>query len=75
MYLFSFSFHIFIEILFLFLLFSYSSNFFTQRKSSKELYREAAKMLGIACSLSDNCRCIECQVSEHLFLYVIQLVI
>ncbi|CAO1344066.1 unnamed protein product [Diamesa tonsa] len=38
-----------------------NSNFFSQRKSSKELYREAAKLLGIACSLTDNCRCIECQ--------------
>ncbi|XP_063701902.1 uncharacterized protein LOC134831976 [Culicoides brevitarsis] len=30
-------------------------------KSSKELYREAAELLGLSCTLSDNCRCLDCQ--------------
>uniref|UniRef100_A0A336M7P6 CSON013331 protein n=1 Tax=Culicoides sonorensis TaxID=179676 RepID=A0A336M7P6_CULSO len=30
-------------------------------KSSKELYREAAEILGLSCTLSDNCRCLDCQ--------------
>lgn len=34
----------------------------TSRKSSAELYREAAQMLGLSCTLSDNCRCLDCQV-------------
>lgn len=29
--------------------------------STKEMYREAAKLLGIDCSLSSSCRCMECQ--------------
>jgi hypothetical protein len=33
-----------------------------RRKSSSELYREAAALLGLTCSMSDSCRCIECQV-------------
>ncbi|XP_051158378.1 uncharacterized protein LOC127279827 [Leptopilina boulardi] len=32
-----------------------------QRKSSTELYKEAAEILGLTCSLSDSCRCIDCQ--------------
>ncbi|XP_069696102.1 uncharacterized protein [Periplaneta americana] len=32
-----------------------------RRKSSTELYREAAALLGLTCSMSDSCRCIECQ--------------
>ncbi|KAJ9592401.1 hypothetical protein L9F63_015921 [Diploptera punctata] len=32
-----------------------------RRKSSTELYREAAALLGLSCSMSDSCRCIECQ--------------
>ena len=35
----------------------------TSQKSSKELYREAAQILGIACEFDEDCRCIECQVS------------
>ncbi|GAB0090340.1 hypothetical protein DMENIID0001_050660 [Sergentomyia squamirostris] len=33
----------------------------SNRKSSTELYREAAQMLGLSCTLSDNCRCMDCQ--------------
>jgi hypothetical protein len=33
--------------------------------STKEMYREAAKLLGINCSLSSSCRCYECQ--SHYF--------
>lgn len=29
--------------------------------STKEMYREAAKLLGIDCSLSSSCRCMDCQ--------------
>lgn len=32
-------------------------------KSSYELYQEAADLLGLSCSLCDNCRCLDCQVS------------
>ncbi|XP_033208362.1 uncharacterized protein LOC117167489 [Belonocnema kinseyi] len=32
-----------------------------QRKSSAELYKEAVEILGLTCSLSDSCRCIDCQ--------------
>ena len=31
-------------------------------KSSKEFYRAKAKQFGITCKMSDNCRCLECQV-------------
>jgi hypothetical protein len=33
-----------------------------RRKSSTELYREAAALLGLTCNMNDSCRCIECQV-------------
>lgn len=33
-----------------------------QRKSSAELYKEAVEILGLTCSLTDSCRCIDCQV-------------
>jgi hypothetical protein len=33
-----------------------------RRKSSTELYKEAAALLGLTCSMNDSCRCIECQV-------------
>ncbi|XP_076679467.1 uncharacterized protein LOC143374836 isoform X2 [Andrena cerasifolii] len=32
-----------------------------QRKSSTELYKEAVEILGLTCSLTDSCRCIDCQ--------------
>ncbi|XP_033151696.1 secreted protein PRY1 [Drosophila mauritiana] len=32
-----------------------------QVKSSSELYQEAADILGLSCSLCDNCRCLDCQ--------------
>lgn len=34
-----------------------------ETSSTKELYREAAKMLGIDCTLSSSCRCYNCQSS------------
>lgn len=40
----------------------------TSQKSSKELYREAAQILGIACEFDEDCRCIECQVSIKICL-------
>ncbi|XP_055609754.1 putative uncharacterized protein DDB_G0282133 isoform X2 [Uranotaenia lowii] len=33
----------------------------SEEKSTKDLYNEAAQLLGIKCSLSDSCRCIDCQ--------------
>uniref|UniRef100_A0A182M3R3 DUF4802 domain-containing protein n=1 Tax=Anopheles culicifacies TaxID=139723 RepID=A0A182M3R3_9DIPT len=36
----------------------------TVDKSANDLYSEAAQLLGIKCSLTDSCRCIDCQVSE-----------
>ena len=35
-----------------------------QRKSSTELYKEAVEILGLTCTLSDSCRCIDCQVNH-----------
>lgn len=35
----------------------------TNQKSSKELYREAAQMLGMSCEFTENCRCLDCQVT------------
>lgn len=29
----------------------------------QRLYQEAADILGLSCSLCDNCRCLDCQVS------------
>ncbi|CRK94003.1 CLUMA_CG007528, isoform A [Clunio marinus] len=45
------------------------SKFLSAKKSlsTKEMYREAAKLLGIDCSLSSSCRCCECQ--SHYFDY------
>lgn len=34
----------------------------SKTKSSKELYREAAQMLGMSCEFTENCRCLDCQV-------------
>lgn len=31
-------------------------------KSSKEFYKAMAKQWGITCKMSDNCRCLDCQV-------------
>ncbi|XP_050294710.1 uncharacterized protein LOC126734915 isoform X2 [Anthonomus grandis grandis] len=33
----------------------------TNTKSSLDLYEEAAAILGLSCSQTDDCRCIECQ--------------
>lgn len=46
-----------------------SSKFLNTKKSlsTKEMYREAAKLLGIDCSLSSSCRCYDCQ--SHYFDY------
>uniref|UniRef100_A0A182KFU0 DUF4802 domain-containing protein n=1 Tax=Anopheles christyi TaxID=43041 RepID=A0A182KFU0_9DIPT len=35
----------------------------TVDKSANDLYSEAAQLLGIKCTLTDSCRCIDCQVS------------
>lgn len=34
----------------------------SSRKSSLDLYEEAATILGLTCSQTDSCKCIECQV-------------
>ncbi|XP_022904175.1 uncharacterized protein [Onthophagus taurus] len=34
-------------------------------KSSKELYKAVAKQFGITCKMSDQCRCVDCQI--HYF--------
>lgn len=36
-----------------------------QQKTSYELYKEAAEQLGLSCTLCDNCRCLDCQVSQE----------
>ncbi|XP_017776498.1 PREDICTED: uncharacterized protein LOC108562606 [Nicrophorus vespilloides] len=33
----------------------------TSRRNSIDLYEEAAAILGLTCSQTDDCRCIECQ--------------
>ncbi|XP_055620167.1 putative uncharacterized protein DDB_G0281733 isoform X2 [Toxorhynchites rutilus septentrionalis] len=33
----------------------------SEEKSTKDLYNEAAQLLGMKCTLSDSCRCIDCQ--------------
>lgn len=38
----------------------------TNQKSSTELYREAAQMLGMSCEFTENCRCLDCQVNAKL---------
>ncbi|XP_021699385.1 mediator of RNA polymerase II transcription subunit 2 isoform X2 [Aedes aegypti] len=38
-----------------------SSSIQSEEKSTKDLYNEAAQLLGIKCTLSDSCRCIDCQ--------------
>lgn len=45
------------------------SKFLNTKKSlsTKEMYREAAKLLGIDCSLTSSCRCYDCQ--SHYFDY------
>ncbi|XP_070068254.1 homeotic protein ultrabithorax isoform X2 [Drosophila takahashii] len=37
-----------------------------QAKSSYELYQEAADILGLSCSLCDNCRCLDCQADGRM---------
>ncbi|KAH0811472.1 hypothetical protein GEV33_011315 [Tenebrio molitor] len=34
------------------------------RRSSIDLYEEAASILGLTCSQTDDCKCIECQVNK-----------
>ena len=41
-----------------------------QRKNSDELYKEAVEILGLTCTLSDSCRCIDCQVGMVQFYFV-----
>lgn len=50
---------------------SFFSSYFSQKlsktnqKTPNELYREAAQMLGMSCEFTENCRCLDCQVSER----------
>lgn len=50
-----------------------------RRKSSAELYKEAVEILGLTCSLTDSCRCIDCQVIilrlmlNHIWQYILCL--
>ncbi|CAB3367433.1 Hypothetical predicted protein [Cloeon dipterum] len=37
-------------------------NYNHKRRSSTELYREAAAIWGLTCRMSDSCRCLDCQV-------------
>lgn len=39
------------------------------RRSSIDLYEEAAAILGLTCSQTDSCRCIECQVNFLFSIY------
>jgi hypothetical protein len=42
-------------------------------KSSKDFYRAMAKQWGITCKMSDNCRCLDCQVTETHSSYLFRL--
>lgn len=52
---------------------------YIDNKSSKEMYKAAAKQWGITCKMSEQCRCMDCQshyfdceyddVSLFLFIY------
>lgn len=46
-----------------------------RRKSSAELYKEAVEILGLTCSLTDSCRCIDCQVIIHETQPIIPLIL
>lgn len=35
----------------------------SSRKNSMDLYEEAATILGLTCAETDDCKCLECQVS------------
>lgn len=37
------------------------------RRDSLDLYEEAAAILGLTCSQTDSCKCIECQV---IFIFI-----
>lgn len=41
----------------------------TNQKNSKELYLEAAQMLGMSCEFTENCRCLDCQVTNIAVLF------
>jgi len=38
-------------------------------KSSKEFYKAVAAQMGITCKMSDQCRCLECQVKSKVIQY------
>lgn len=40
------------------------------RKNSLDLYEEAATILGLTCSQTDSCKCIECQVNSLVYRFV-----
>lgn len=39
-----------------------------EKPANLDLYEEAAAILGLTCSQTDDCRCIECQVSFYHFV-------
>ncbi|KAF2901842.1 hypothetical protein ILUMI_04345 [Ignelater luminosus] len=43
------------------------------RRSSIDLYEEAAAILGLTCSQTDSCRCIECQSDRTIVTTTIEL--
>jgi Domain of unknown function (DUF4802) len=44
------------------------NNYNHKRRSSTELYREAAAIWGLTCRMSDSCRCLDCQVIFFSYL-------
>lgn len=48
----------------------FSSKTWWRQKSSTDLYRDAVQILGMSCTLSDSCRCLDCQVASHAERYV-----
>lgn len=37
----------------------------SSRRNSLDLYEEAATILGLTCSQTDSCQCLECQVRHY----------
>lgn len=45
-----------------------SSTSKSSRRNSLDLYEEAATILGLTCSQTDSCKCIECQVHTPFYI-------
>lgn len=48
-----------------------TSTWWRPKTSTADLYRDAVQILGMSCTLSDSCRCLDCQVRIFFFFYTI----